>query len=1595
MIQSKFFRLVSVLMLLSMVIVPASAKSITAPGAGNDKLELQAADPSSITMMQSAAIRGVVDEIKGATEPARYIIVLQEPALALYKGGIAGLKATNPEALGTNRLDVHSADSQAYVAYLEGQQASFLAKISQGLSRTVAAEDQMFHAINAIVLTMTPAEAAQVATLPEVYMVQRDVENELDTDVGPTWIGAAGIWDGTATGVASQGETIVAGILDTGINVLANTYNGTPLNIHPSFADPGPDDGYVYPAWAGPYFGVCNPASGDYDATFPCNDKLIGAYDMMNNPSDPNAPRDDNGHGSHTASTVAGNTLNHATVDAPTLSYEPPMISGVAPHARIIAYDVCYTNASGQGACPTSATTAAANKAVADGVVNVINYSISGGESPWSDSTSLAFLGCRGAGIYVATSAGNSGPGSSTVGHHEPWVTNTAAATHNRRAFKTLSDMAGGSTTPPGTITGAGFTAGYSSHPIVYAGNFGDPLCGTPFPANTWINGEIVLCDRGIYARVDKAINVAAGGAGGFILANDVNSGASLTSDPYVIPGIHITYADGVAVKTWLASGTGHVGTISATVFNFDPANGDVMAAFSSRGPAAGNLNLLKPDVAAPGVNIMAAVHTAGTFSFMDGTSMASPHNAGSAALLMDLHPDWTPAEVQSALMTTGFPGLLKEDGISPTTPFDRGAGRLQVSQAANAGFVLNETVANYQAANPASGGDPRTLNQASLADSSCMNSCSWTRTIRSTQSTAVDYTATGASGSGLNITVNPSSFTLAAGGTQTLVITANVGSATTGSWAFGQVNIVPTPIEDISEAHLTLAVIPVTGILPDMIKIDTRRSVGSEMVTGLQTFEITNFTDSAYGLTLADMTDLMLDVDPTNGDPYDNLNDGTVHFITVEIPADTARFVNETTFSEAEDIDLYVGFDANADGLPSAAEEICTSTTPQALEYCDVENPAAGTYWVVVQNWSASAEPPDLVKFATAVVPKTDAGNLTATGPTAVPAGEPFDIRVFFDTPSLMADERAYGTLILGTSPANPDNIGYIPVDIVRLEDDVIKTADPAVAQPGDTVDFTLTVNPNVLSEDLTYDLVDTLPDGLTLVPGSAAATGGTVAEVGNGITWTGTMAVPGVSYNYVTSIEEPNCAMPLANSGAYVDLEGYGVFPQSAIHGDTIWFSTNPPGGAFDFFGGSGGEVINFTDDGFAFFDPSTPGDEPWANTPLPTATEPNSLMAFFWRDLEVIYDAILVKGVSIANLTSSGNPVASVLEYDDVVDWGETTSYDVEMAIYYAASNAPYDYEIIFAYDNLNAGTTSLGTIGLENPSGTVGVQVGYDNLEIQDGMAICFDQILVGDEPVIITYQATVDAGTPPGILTNVATHTVDNPGSVEASASADVEVPSAPVAAFTPSTLFATVGEDVVFTNETTGTEPITYAWDFGDGGTSTGVSPTHAFAAVGDYLVTLTATNAFGEDTAEATIHVVEVLPEADLALQVTAAPNPVAPGGNLDLTLVVTNNGPDDATGVVIEDTLPAGVTFVEALDCTEAGGVVTCDVGALANGESATRTITVTAPDAEGELTNTATVSGDQLDPVADNNTVSTVITVGAAPEINIYLPTVSKNS
>ena len=275
----------------------------------------------------------------------------------------------------------------------------------------------------------------------------------------------------------------------------------------------------------------------------------------------------------------------------------------------------------------------------------------------------------------------------------------TVAASSENRSFQTTLSLgdAGGAKLK---LTGVSVTPGIKTpQPVVIP--VGDTFCTSSVPAD--LTGKIVVCERGVVTRLEMSFNVAQRGAVGMILLNDLDD-QELLSDNHSVPSVHITKSSGEALKDFLATRGDVTATFLPSVAR--TVQGDVMAQFSSRGGTGPMLGVSKPDITAPGVQILAAqtpepddpADPAGQlFQAIAGTSMSSPHVAGAAALLRHANPDWTPGQIKSALMTTASTAaLVKEDGVTPYTPFDAGSGRLSLLKASSPGLTFDVPASDY-----------------------------------------------------------------------------------------------------------------------------------------------------------------------------------------------------------------------------------------------------------------------------------------------------------------------------------------------------------------------------------------------------------------------------------------------------------------------------------------------------------------------------------------------------------------------------------------------------------------------------------------------------------------------------------------------------------------------------------------------------------------------------------------------------------------------------------------------------------------------------------------------------------------------------------
>ncbi|XP_058758697.1 subtilisin-like protease 4 [Vicia villosa] len=470
------------------------------------------------------------------------------------------------------------------------------------------------------------------------------------------------------------GKGVIIGVLDSGI---------TPG--HPSFSDAG-----ISPPplkWKG----RC-----DLNGTA-CNNKLIGARSFNNaamamKGEKAEAPIDEDGHGTHTASTAAGAFVD----DAEVLGNAKGTAAGMAPHAHLAIYKVCFGDD-----CPESDILAALDAAVEDGV-DVISISLVLDEPPpfFNDTIAIGGFAAIQKGIFVSCSAGNFGPSDASLVNGAPWILTVGASTIDRSIVATIvlgngEEFEGESVFQPSDFSP-------TLLPLAFAGT--NALCGNGSLNDIDFRGKVVLCERGGgIGRIAKGQEVKRVGGAAMILMNDEINGFSLSADPHVLPATLVSYVSGLKIKAYINSTSKPTATISFKGTVIGNSLSPAVASFSSRGPNLPSPGILKPDIIGPGVSILAAwpfpsnnsTDSKLNFNIMSGTSMSCPHLSGIAALLKSSHPDWSPAAIKSAIMTSADTLNLEnkpivDETLQPANFFATGSGHVNPSRADDPGLVYD-----------------------------------------------------------------------------------------------------------------------------------------------------------------------------------------------------------------------------------------------------------------------------------------------------------------------------------------------------------------------------------------------------------------------------------------------------------------------------------------------------------------------------------------------------------------------------------------------------------------------------------------------------------------------------------------------------------------------------------------------------------------------------------------------------------------------------------------------------------------------------------------------------------------------------------------
>lgn len=627
----------------------------------------------------------------------RLIVELASPPLALYY-------ESAPRMLNAQgKLDVNSPAAQQYIAQIEAEQAAFVkemkaalpgATVSTFINEYGMAEEATYQIVmNAVTVNpgRTDRDVArrQLAAMPGVKYVYLDLAHEPDLYASNPLIGSPTVWESAEIGGRENaGAGVKFASMDGGVHKDAPMFDGT---------------GYSYPSGF----------PKGYEEN--CNGKIIASR-VYFRPWDPPAEGEQNpwpgetgtSHGVHTSGIAAGDV-----VTASYLGMEIADMSGVAPKAWVMSYRVFYNSVTNNGSFYNAEGIAALEDIVADGA-DVLNNSWGGGPSSAGgefDALDTALINAVESGIFVSMSAGNAGPGKGTTDHPSDDYINVAATTTSGTLASGVLNVTEPEPISP-TLQGIAYgTAEFGaplpigttiSHTFATAAAV-DPTNVTgcdPFPADAF-DGVAAVISRGGCFFSDKVRHAQQAGATFAVVYNNagndlINMACGDDCSDITISSVFIgqTYGDGM-VEWYDEHGTASVLEIDTQAFQSgnEP---DYLASFSSRGPGVGHV--LKPDIAAPGVNILSQGYTPGAtgearhlgYGQASGTSMAAPHVAGAAVLLRQIYPGWSNAEIKSAMMSTAkYMEIYNHDG-SPAQPLDMGAGRLDIAAAMDPGVILD-----------------------------------------------------------------------------------------------------------------------------------------------------------------------------------------------------------------------------------------------------------------------------------------------------------------------------------------------------------------------------------------------------------------------------------------------------------------------------------------------------------------------------------------------------------------------------------------------------------------------------------------------------------------------------------------------------------------------------------------------------------------------------------------------------------------------------------------------------------------------------------------------------------------------------------------
>ena len=686
---------------------------------------------------------------KGATlDTSSAIVVLKQSPLTTYNGHLAGYAKTRPDH---GKLNPNSAAAKKYLGYLKTEHSAF-AKWLQTNVPSAKITSQFFLSLNAVAVSLNGNAIGKLKNNTDVLSVEYNALYHPTMSESYKIINASGAW-GDAGGRATAGAGIKIGDIDTGID-----------QSHPFF-DP---TGFSYPVG----FPKCDARdSTSHTANASCKyvtPKVIVAKVFNNkgnqNGFDAQAVQD---HGTHTAGTAAGVTGHDAVVQGVTVDD----MSGVAPGAWLGNYNVFPGDVV---SARSEDILNAVDAAIADGM-DVLNLSLGGGYHGNNDLLAMGLDNAVAANVVVAVSAGNSGPGGNTIGSpgRARNIITAGASTNQHFIGEPFTYPATG-----GTTVGAA-VGDFDPLPTASFSVFDTASDGCASVA-AGAAGKLAIINRGTCTFSTKVRSAIAARAIGVLVINNVAGDPTAMAKDGLggddLPAVMVGLAEGAALRTAAPTTASAVATFS----EFVTANADILAGFSSQGPTSVDL-AIKPDLTSVGVNVLSSITTVGNtgdiWAFFSGTSMAAPHIAGSAAVLLAIHPTWSPAMVKSALVNRSD-RVIKDakTGTLAVGPQAQGAGRENLSNASAANLFLSPSSASFGkvVASKATALTIKLSNSLSVAQTFSLSATKFTP---SPLASLAPYNA-GFTSAGDNRISFPGSVTVPANGSTTITVWVNSGAA-------------------------------------------------------------------------------------------------------------------------------------------------------------------------------------------------------------------------------------------------------------------------------------------------------------------------------------------------------------------------------------------------------------------------------------------------------------------------------------------------------------------------------------------------------------------------------------------------------------------------------------------------------------------------------------------------------------------------------------------------------------------------------------------------------------------------------------------------